>query len=379
MKYASGFVYQLPSGRWRGALAYKDGTVWRKKYQLFRQARNKTEAKRMLAEWRAQMELEADITPSDKDTIAYALDYIDYKLALKSIQPSSASDYKKSLRGWSPYLAGTSLQDLSREQIEDALRDMLLSRSSNTVLKRYVALNMVLDYAVSRKELASNPMSGIPRPKQTKSTPNSLDGETLEALKETLAALPLSDWVVGVYLCLYAGLRAEEACGLKFADIDLENRRGWVRQVVGYGEGGSYIAPPKNGQPRDFPISDPLGEILEAWISQQRAAYAEFGMEVRPENWLLSAPGSEAFGTRYIGRKWSMLCEIQGWKGQAGRKPSLHDLRHTFATQCVKEGMDIKTLQSILGHSSAAITLDVYASPDAGAKAAAAKLISRAI
>ena len=168
-------------------------------------------------------------------------------------------------------------------------------------------------------------------------------------------------------LCLYAGLRAEEACGLTLADIDLDGRVGWVRRAIGYARGGAYVAPPKNRKPRDFPICRPLAEMLERW------------MQVRPDSpWLLSTDGSMPT-VRQIGSKWSMLCEVEDYRGQDGRKPSLHDLRHTFATCCVKAGMDIKTLQSILGHSSAAITLDIYASADAGAKAAASSIIESAI
>lgn len=365
MDYTSAFVAKLPRGNgWRGIVNYKHDGVWKKKQKSFRNAKNKTEAKRMLESWKR--ELDGAVEESTEDVMAYAMRFIDYKLALKSIQPSSATDYKKSLRGWHPYLQGLALSEVTRKHIEDALIEMLQELSSNTVLKRYVALNMVFSYAVDRKELASNPMDGIPRPKQELSTPNALSTEELERVKTRLQSMKPAPWIVGTSLCLYAGLRAEEACGLKVSDIDLEMGRGWIRRAVGYGVGGSYIAPPKNGKPRDFPICEQLRAILEPWL------------DVSEECFLLSQ-STNPMGTRFIGRRWSMLCELEGIQGQAGRKPTLHDLRHTFATMCVKEGMDIKTLQSILGHSSASITLDIYASPDAGAKAAASSIIDRAI
>lgn len=52
---------------------------------------------------------------------------------------------------------------------------------------------------------------------------------------------------------------------------------------------------------------------------------------------------------------------------------TMHGLRHTFATLGVQSGMDIKSLSSILGHSSAAMTLDIYASDDEQAKKLAMK------
>ena len=80
-------------------------------------------------------------------------------------------------------------------------------------------------------------------------------------------------------------------------------------------------------------------------------ADGEAPMIVRPgHRWsrgeVLDWLGDEMPAVNSIGRKWSMLCEIEEFVGRAGRKPTLHDLRHTFATRCVSSGMDVKTLQS---------------------------------
>jgi integrase len=68
-----------------------------------------------------------------------------------------------------------------------------------------------------------------------------------------------------------------------------------------------------------------------------------------------------------------------GLVGTQGRRPTFHDLRHTFATFAIAEGIDVKTVSSIMGHANAAMTLDIYASADADAKRAAAMTIDEAM
>ena len=357
-------VCRRASGKgWRAVARYKDDTGWHGTTKSLRDAKNKADAIRMANEW--EIELNRGVVTGS--AVDYVAEYIEQKLALNSIQPSTATDYRKTLNGWRPYLDGLDLRDLTPRIITEALEDMMGRSSATTVLKRYVLLNSVLDRAVRLGDLTKNPMDAIPRPRKDPQPQNPVVGEDLERLKQMRPSLTLSPWVVAVHLCLFAGLRAEETCGLKVADIDLGARRGWIRRAVACANGRHYEAPTKSKRTRDFPICEPLADVLERWM-----------LGVPSRMWLLTRNETMPKG-RGIGDRWSMFCDLTGLRGRDGRKPTLHDLRHTFATQCVAAGMDIKTLQSILGHSSAAMTLDIYASPDASAKAAASELIGNAI
>ena len=66
-----------------------------------------------------------------------------------------------------------------------------------------------------------------------------------------------------------------------------------------------------------------------------------------------------------------------GLVGTQGRRPTFHDLRHTFAADAIAKGVDVKTVRPILGHSNAAMTFNIYASADADAKRAAAATIEQ--
>lgn len=71
-------------------------------------------------------------------------------------------------------------------------------------------------------------------------------------------------------------------------------------------------------------------------------------------------------------RDWKAIAKSLGLVGCEGKLPTFHDLWHTFAT--ISSGIDVKGVSSILGHSNAAMTLNVYASADAEAQLAGEKV-----
>ena len=76
---------------------------------------------------------------------------------------------------------------------------------------------------------------------------------------------------------------------------------------------------------------------------------------------------------------WNLIVRLLGIRGIEGRYPALHDLPHTWATLFLAAGGDVKTAASNLGHSNAAMMLNVYASADPDAKRRTAMLTERAM
>ena len=71
--------------------------------------------------------------------------------------------------------------------------------------------------------------------------------------------------------------------------------------------------------------------------------------------------------------RWRNLAEALELKGTRGTRPTFHDLRHTFATMAVAAHVDIKAISASMGHSNAAMTLNIYADATAEGKQRAAQ------
>lgn len=72
------------------------------------------------------------------------------------------------------------------------------------------------------------------------------------------------------------------------------------------------------------------------------------------------------------------MSESFGLIGTQGRSVTFHDLRHSFATRAVAAAADIKAVSSVLGHTNAAMTLNVYADADPASKRRTTDLVQRA-
>lgn len=161
---------------------------------------------------------------------------------------------------------------------------------------------------------------------------------------------------VGIYLCLFTGLRLGEICSLKWADID--QKKGLLHvnrtvQRIESKEGPTKTAlletPPKSAfSKREIPMSDILLTLLTRFQQDGQEYVLKSSKPMEPRT--------------YQNHFKKYLEQINA--------PSynFHILRHTFATNCIDSGMDVKSLSEILGHSNVQITLNRYVHPSMDTK-----------
>lgn len=164
---------------------------------------------------------------------------------------------------------------------------------------------------------------------------------------------------LGTLLTLYTGLRIGELCGLRWEDIDFENELLHVERTVERITDLSPMTTHKTkviiGEPKTQSAvrTIPLQSFLVKYLLERRRGqncYVVTGSEKGTE--------PQLFYSRF--RHMLKSCGLPPAK--------FHTLRHTFASRCVEEGFDIKSLSEILGHANISTTLAFYVHPSMQSK-----------
>lgn len=154
---------------------------------------------------------------------------------------------------------------------------------------------------------------------------------------------------IGIVLALYTGLRIGELCALTWENIDLRNKRILVtktlqRIYLAKSKTVILIDSPKSvNSIRKIPMNDKVYEILKFQKNKNKE-----------QDFFLSG------NKKYIEPRRYQYTFNKILKDAGLRDYNFHILRHTFATNCIKVGMDPKSLSEILGHSNVNITLNKY-------------------
>ena len=211
-----------------------------------------------------------------------------------------------------------------------------------SVRKAQGVLSGVLGLAVRDRRLAVNPALGVALPAMQEKRRRYLGAEQLEALAE--AARPGR---VAVLVLDYCGLRWSELAALRVRHFDLLRRRILVEEAVTEVDGARLVwGTPKTHGRRSVPLPRFLVDELARTVVNRPADELAF-------------PSPQGAVLRNRNARSARFDAAARAIGEPGLTP--HELRHTAASLAIKAGADVKAVQRMLGHASAAMTLDVYA------------------
>jgi integrase len=219
-----------------------------------------------------------------------------------------------------------------------------LSRTQSVATARHAlgVLRRVFDYAVRDGAIQRNPAAGIRLSKVQGNDPRPLTHEELWRLAGVVDAA--RDRLL-VLVAGYCGLRWGELAALRWSDVDLQSRT--LRVVRAYSEEAprGELSPVKNHQARTVPVPEIVSGELGGYKALQQRGELVFpsasGTPLRNRNWRrdVFGPAVEALGLRI----------------------TPHNLRDTAASLAIQEGASVVAVARLLGHESAATTLNHYA------------------
>ncbi|NUR27929.1 MAG: tyrosine-type recombinase/integrase [Catenulispora sp.] len=155
-------------------------------------------------------------------------------------------------------------------------------------------------------------------------------------------------------LVAFTGLRRGEACGLRWNDFDLPTRKMTVaQQIVQMGWETAITAPKSDAGARDVGLTAQSVTALKTHRKAQKKAKLAHGPGWIDTDLVFTGPDGSPLHPAWVTDQFKLLLR------EAGLPPiRLHDLRHGAATLALANGVDIKVVQEMLGHSSATITRD---------------------
>lgn len=261
--------------------------------------------------------------------------YLSDWLALRSggLRPRTVDSYSSLIRlHICPALGRLDCSELTPALIRSHLASISATGHTRTAELVYVLLS------ASLADLPSRPMIGVQRPSHIQHTP---DAWSDSQIAEYVAALPDHPHGVALGLAILCGLRRGEVCGLRWCDVDMSDRMLYIRNQRYRLDSGQLVdGPPKS---RSSVRAVPIPDELMVWLRRRRgvAGYVD-----------PITPNGLDRAHRALVAKLSLPAI------------PLHGLRHSMATACVRHGGDLRSLQSIMGHGSFAITMDRYTHPD---------------
>ena len=229
---------------------------------------------------------------------------------------------------------------------------------SQKTQKHYLTfISDVLKYAIKCGYITVNPCKDITT---VKTTPKEKDIYSLEELQNILKKIDekaSTDYKVFFNLLAYCGVRRGEALGLEYKDIDFKNNTVSIVRTSNYSvEKGVYTDTPKTKSSyRQLQLQPFVIELIKNLRKEQQAVAEKLGdLWVENDRLFRTWDGKPMHpNTPYT---WlERFCKREGiaFKG-------LHSFRHSVATHAITNGVDIKTVSSVLGHSQTSTTLNIY-------------------
>lgn len=266
--------------------------------------------------------------------------YIDFLIVEKGLSANSIESYSTDLAEYMDFLEKNQISDLAQTDTTVILAWMVhLSKkglAAKSRARHLIAIRGFYKYLVKEKRLGKNPVKDVDIPKMGQALPKIMSIQEVEALLDAGdLTTPRGVRDVAMMEIMYgAGLRVSELILLKLQDVNLE--AGLVR-VMG-----------KGSKERIVPLGSKAKAMTRQWVDMTRPLV----LKHIPSLYLFVVRAGKPMTRQAF---WKI---IKKYALQAGISQNItpHTLRHSFATHLLEGGADLRSVQTMLGHSDISTT-----------------------
>lgn len=262
-------------------------------------------------------------------------DFLEYLKYERRVSVNTVDSYGENLLLLKNY-TNKDLISLKKEDIKDFLDNV--EATARTKAHYLTVFNSFYKYLVFMDKIKSNPCDGIKAPKLEKKLPTYLTNEEIAKLFNIRLTKPVDYRNKAILEVMYAtGARISEVINLELNQIDFEE---CIIRVVGKGK-----------KERIIPLDDVAIEVLDNYINN----YRPFLIKNETCNYVFLNKNGEKISRQMIFKILKNLANKAG----ITKEISPHTLRHSFASNLLNNGADLRVIQELLGHENLETT-EIY-------------------
>lgn len=392
MAKGDGSIYELGRGKWRVSVDFGKNPITAKRERITRVVNgSKVEARKVRDQIRSEHDNGLNIDAEKITFGEFSRNWQDARAEAGELSKRTIQDGRYIVNYLNDFIGGIKLKDITPDTVESLYSEIRKDKakkgidiSGTTMLKFHVILKQIMQKAADRDLILRNPCDRVKAPKKADPKRQALTAaegaQLLACISETeadeYAALEAKEKrqtergnlfgrssikgvstlgnIMAVRLGLATGMRLGEAFGLVWGNVTFDKSS--LRIIQSLSNTGEIHPPKTKAGIRLIAIDAETVEHLKKWKKRQASELLKIGIKQNADTPVCCSDVGGWYQLNNFERWW------RAWRANNGF-PALkfHELRHTQATQLLANGVDVKTVQTRLGHSNAALTLNWYA------------------